>query len=99
MTALLERLPRRVLSTEQVREIEALAIATCGVTSYELMSRAGAAALEVLARRWPSARSLAIVCGAGNNGGDGLVVARLAQAAGRSVSALLMVPAERFKGA
>src|SRR6185503_12912075 len=99
MTALLERLPRRVLSTEQVREIEALAIATCGVTSYELMSRAGAAALEVLARRWPSARSLAIVCGAGNNGGDGLVVARLAQAAGYGVRALLVADVGKLAGA
>jgi len=98
MTALLERLPRRVFSTGQVREIEALAIATCGVTSYELMSRAGAAALEVLARRWPSARSLAIVCGAGNNGGDGLVVARLAQAAGYGVRALLVVDAGKLAG-
>jgi NAD(P)H-hydrate epimerase len=70
-----------------------------GVSEYDLMCRAGAAALRVLLQRWPAARSLAIVCGAGNNAGDGLVVARLAHAAGRPVSVLLVVPAERFKGA
>jgi NAD(P)H-hydrate epimerase len=99
MRALAERLPERVLSSAQVRELERLAIETCGVTDYELMCRAGAATLRAIERRWPSARSLAIVCGAGNNAGDGLVVARLAQAAGWAVTTLLLVPAERFKGA
>jgi ADP-dependent NAD(P)H-hydrate dehydratase / NAD(P)H-hydrate epimerase len=93
-----ERLPESVWSAAQVRELERRAIER-GVSDYDLMCRAGEAALRVLLRRWPAARSLAIVCGAGNNAGDGLVVARLAQAAGRSVSALLMVPTERFKGA
>ena len=98
MTTSAERLPEPVWSAAQVRELERRAIER-GVSDYDLMCRAGEAALRVLLRRWPAARSLAIVCGAGNNAGDGLVVARLAQAAGRSVSALLMVPAERFKGA
>ena len=98
MTATHERLPELVWSAAQVREIERRAIQG-GVSDYDLMCRAGAAALRVLLRRWPAARSLAIVCGAGNNAGDGLVVARLAHAAGKSVSVLLVVPAERFKGA
>jgi NAD(P)H-hydrate epimerase len=99
MTAFSDRLPQRVYAAVQVRELEALAIATCEVTSYELMCRAGTAALEALARRWPAARSLAIVCGAGNNGGDGLVVARLAHAAGYGVRALLTVEAAKLTGA
>src|SRR5688572_8541590 len=98
MSNSVERLPEHVWSAAQVRDLERLAIER-GVSDYELMCRAGAAALRVLLRRWPAARSLAIVCGAGNNAGDGLVVARLAHAAGRSVSVLLVVPAARFKGA
>jgi ADP-dependent NAD(P)H-hydrate dehydratase / NAD(P)H-hydrate epimerase len=94
-----ERLPELVWSAAQVRELERLAMARDCVSEYDLMCRAGEAVWRVLLQRWPAAHSLAIVCGAGNNAGDGLVVARLAQAAGRSVSALLVVPAERFKGA
>ena len=98
MATSVERLPERVWSAAQVRELERLAIER-GVTDYELMCRAGEAALHVLQQRWPAARSIAVVCGAGNNGGDGLVVARLAQAAGLSAQALLLVPPERLKGA
>jgi NAD(P)H-hydrate epimerase len=94
-----ERLPELVWSAAQVRELERLAMSRGGVSEYDLMCRAGEAAWRVLLQRWPDARALAIVCGAGNNAGDGLVVARLAKAAGRSVSVLLLVPAERFKGA
>lgn len=99
MRALAEHLPERIFGASQVRELERLAIATCGVTDYELMCRAAAAALGVIDRRWPEARSLAIVCGAGNNAGDGLVLARLAQAAGRAVAVLLLVPPDRYSGA
>jgi NAD(P)H-hydrate epimerase len=99
MTALTEGLPRRVYSASQVRELDSAAIARCAVTGYELMCRAGSAALRVLLRRWPRARSLAIVCGAGNNAGDGLVVARLAHADGLAVRVLLVVGAERLRGA
>jgi NAD(P)H-hydrate epimerase len=96
---MVERLPERVFAAAQVRELERLAIETCGVTDYELMCRAAAGALRMIEQRWPKAQSLVIVCGAGNNAGDGLVVARLAQAAGRAAKVLLVAPANRFKGA
>jgi hydroxyethylthiazole kinase-like uncharacterized protein yjeF len=99
MATLTERLPERVLSAAQVRELERLAIESCGVTDYDLMCRAGAAALRVLVQRWPAARRLAVVCGAGNNAGDGLVVARLARASGLAVAVLLLVPADKLRGA
>ena len=99
MSALAERLPEQIFSAAQVRELERLAIATCGVTDYELMCRAAAGALRTIERRWPKAQWLVVVCGAGNNAGDGLVVARLAAAAGRAVRVLLVAPADRFKGA
>ena len=98
MTTSAEHLPELVWSAAQVRELERRAIER-GVSDYDLMCRAGEAAVRVLERRWPAARSLAIVCGAGNNAGDGLVVARLAHAAGRPVSVLLVVPADRLRGA
>lgn len=52
------------------------------------MQRAGGAAFEHLTRRWPDARHWLILCGHGNNGGDGYIVARLAQAVGFEVTLL-----------
>ncbi|MFP5465785.1 MAG: NAD(P)H-hydrate epimerase, partial [Gammaproteobacteria bacterium] len=50
-----------------------------------LMERAGAAAFAFLRRRWPQAQRLGVLCGSGNNGGDGYVLARLARTGGLRV--------------
>ncbi|MEE8428422.1 MAG: NAD(P)H-hydrate dehydratase [Gammaproteobacteria bacterium] len=69
-------------STAQVRELDRVTIEEFGIPGYTLMTRAGAGVLRVVRERWPEARCIAVVCGVGNNGGDGLVMARLAKAAG-----------------
>ena len=68
---------RRLYSAVQLRELERRAVES-GVPSYELMQRAGAAAWRALRGQWPQARRIAVICGSGNNGGDGYVLARLA---------------------
>lgn len=65
-----------------VRAIDAGLIEAEGGDAYALMQRAAGAALDALKQRWPRARALAVVCGPGNNGGDGWVLARLAESAG-----------------
>lgn len=64
----------------RMRAIEAAAIASGAVTGAELMERAGIGALDAILRRWPAfvtAPSRAtVLCGPGNNGGDGFVIAR-----------------------
>jgi len=91
-------LPRNVFSAGQVRAMDRYAIERLGVAGYTLMTRAGEAALDLLGESWPSARRLAVLCGAGNNGGDGYVLARLARAAGLSVSAAAISPVEGLTG-
>jgi len=72
-------------SAAAVRELDRRAIEVHGVSGYTLMQRAAAMAWTALSDRWPQSRVIAVVCGSGNNGGDGYEIARLASAAGRRV--------------
>src|SRR5215208_3811977 len=58
--------------------------------TIDLMERAGSAAAEAVLRRHPDARSVAVWCGTGSNGGDGLVVARRLHEAGKTVEIVLV---------
>jgi len=91
-------LPIGLYSAAQVRALDAYAIDQIGVPGYTLMKRAGEAALRYLRSRWPTAYRVVIVCGSGNNGGDGYVLARFAQAAGLTVTALSATPPSALKG-
>ena len=76
--------PQQFYAAAAVRELDRRAIAG-GIAGAELMRRAAAAAWRELLRRWPRAERLGVVCGPGNNGGDGYALARLAGAAGLAV--------------
>jgi hydroxyethylthiazole kinase-like uncharacterized protein yjeF len=91
-------LPIAVYSAEQVRALDQRAIESLPVSGYTLMKRAGEAALRYLRARWPMVNRIVIVCGAGNNGGDGYVLARFAQAAGLEVSVIASAPVADLKG-
>ncbi len=91
-------MPIAVYSAEQVRALDRHAIESVPVTGYTLMKRAGEAALGYLRARWPMAYRIVIVCGGGNNGGDGYVLARFAQAAGLEVSVIAAAPVTALKG-
>ncbi|MGH8062164.1 MAG: NAD(P)H-hydrate dehydratase [Pseudoxanthomonas sp.] len=70
------------------RALDQRATALLGGDGYVLMQRAGQAAWQHLLQQWPSAQRISVVCGPGNNGGDGYVLARLAHRSGRKVSVL-----------
>jgi NAD(P)H-hydrate epimerase len=91
-------LPIALYSTAQVRALDAHAIKVLGIPGYVLMKRAGEAALRYLRTRWPMAHRIVIVCGKGNNAGDGYVLARFAQAAGLTVTLLTAVSPEQLGG-
>ena len=75
-------LPDRVYPPDWLRREEPDAAQQAGVSLYELMQRAGEAAYQHARRCYPNARRWLVLCGHGNNGGDGYVVATLAHAAG-----------------
>ena len=82
----------------QVRQLDRRAIEQVGIPGYTLMSRAGKAAWDLLRNCWPDARSLLILCGTGNNGGDGYVIGRLALSAGHAVQVMQLGDVDRIKG-
>ncbi|WP_288476196.1 bifunctional ADP-dependent NAD(P)H-hydrate dehydratase/NAD(P)H-hydrate epimerase [uncultured Pantoea sp.] len=81
-------LPYSVWPAQAVAQLEQQGADALGITLYELMLRAGQAAFTHLTAHWPQASHWLILCGHGNNGGDGYVVARLGQAAGKTVTLL-----------
>lgn len=76
----------RLHSAAQVRTLDRDAIERLGVPGYTLMQRAAQATFDAMRQRWLEARRIVVLCGPGNNGGDGYVLARLAFADGFDVS-------------
>jgi NAD(P)H-hydrate epimerase len=68
-----------------------------GVHSLALMENAGSAVANFAREHWPAANRITVVCGKGNNGGDGFVAARRLHGAGKVVEVLLLGPAEGLK--
>lgn len=91
-------LPANIYSGASVRQIDRIAIEDHGIPGYTLMRRAGAAAVKAALARFPDAKRWQVVCGAGNNGGDGYVVARLAAQEGIVVSAVTLVDPGKLSG-
>jgi ADP-dependent NAD(P)H-hydrate dehydratase / NAD(P)H-hydrate epimerase len=85
----LEPLPDAAL----MRATDGWAIETKKIPSLELMERAGEGLARVVAEHVPAGR-IAVVCGKGNNGGDGYVAARVLRRAGRDVDVLALWPAQ-----
>jgi NAD(P)H-hydrate epimerase len=94
----MQTLPTNIYSVAAVREIDRIAIEDKGIPGYTLMKRAGAAAVRAARSHFPSAERWQVVCGAGNNGGDGYVVARLAAQDGIVVSVLTLTDPATLTG-
>jgi len=85
-------------SAKQVLQNESLVAQHQQLALYQLMERAGSAAFEQLQQHWPKANSVLVLCGKGNNGGDGFIIARLAHLANIHVTVLLTCEIKSIKG-
>src|SRR6187402_1663847 len=77
--------PLPLYAPDQLRALEARGIASCGGDAFVLMARAGLAAWHCVLKHWPRARRIVVLCGPGNNGGEGYVLARHALGSGLGV--------------
>jgi hydroxyethylthiazole kinase-like uncharacterized protein yjeF len=89
----IENAMTKLLTAAQMRAIEQAAIESGDVTGLELMERAGRSVVEAILEEWPSmaltSHKAVVLCGPGNNGGDGFVVARLLKERGWEVEVFL----------
>lgn len=87
-----------IYSTTQIRDGEKLAAQKLGIPMYELMERAGKAVFRLINDKFTTAKRLLVVCGTGNNGGDGYVVAKLAKLFGHDVMLWHVGDSDRLTG-
>ena len=79
------------------RAMDTWAIEERAIPGLELMERAGTGLADVICTHYPAGR-VAVVCGKGNNGGDGFVVARVLRARGREVSVHVLARPDEYRG-
>ncbi|MEL7496838.1 MAG: NAD(P)H-hydrate epimerase [Planctomycetota bacterium] len=91
-----------MLTPDQSRQFDQVAIKRLGIPGIVLMENAGRGCAEAMIWHSPqwalNDQSAVIVCGPGNNGGDGFVIARHLWNSGWSVKVVLTVPVERYRG-
>lgn len=94
----IENFPTQLFEAKDVRNIDHYAINVLGISGYELMSKAGRMMFHSIMKRWPETKQLLILCGGGNNGGDGYIVASLAVRHSVSVSVYYLSPPDQLTG-
>lgn len=88
----------KIVSAAEMREIDRATSERFGVPSLTLMENAGTAVAEFVLAQYPEAKRIGILCGRGNNGGDGFVAARKLRETGRNVAVLLLAASSELSG-
>lgn len=88
----------KIVSAEEMRAIDRVTTERFGVPSLTLMENAGSSVARFILSEYPQSKRISVICGKGNNGGDGLVVARHLAETGRVVRVLLLCSPEQLLG-
>jgi hydroxyethylthiazole kinase-like uncharacterized protein yjeF len=90
----------KILSAAEMREVDCLTTSRYGIPGLALMENAGASVAEYITQRWPkfAQRRIVVLCGKGNNGGDGFVVARRLRESGAKPEVFLFAAPEEMQG-
>ena len=93
----MQNLPTTLYNVASVVQLEQLAIQQHNIPAYTLMQRAGRAVFEVVKNHYSRCKNILVLCGAGNNAGDGYVVARLLRLADYDVSVVSLSDPDKLK--
>jgi hydroxyethylthiazole kinase-like uncharacterized protein yjeF len=88
----------KIVTAAEMREIDRITTERFGVPSLTLMENAGTAVAEFVISQYPSAERIGLICGKGNNGGDGFVAARKLHGAGKGVRIILLAEPSQLRG-
>src|SRR6266436_5627167 len=88
----------KIVTAAEMREIDLVTSARFGVPSLTLMENAGTTVADFVASQYPSAKRVGVICGKGNNGGDGFVVARKLHQSGKEVRVLFLAEPAELRG-
>ncbi len=88
----------RILTADEMREVDRRAIEDIGIPSMVLMENASIGVADAIAEELPDAETVAIFCGPGNNGGDGLALARHLDARGYRLRVFLVIRSSKPRG-
>jgi NAD(P)H-hydrate epimerase len=88
----------KIVTAAEMREIDRSTTERFGTPSLRLMDNAGSAVADFVSKRYRIAETVGVICGKGNNGGDGFVAARRLHAAGLEVQVLLLADPAELKG-
>ena len=91
-------MPEALYSADSVRNLDRYLIDEQAIDGFELMQAAARSAFRQLLRRWPECNEVRVLCGAGNNGGDGYVLAASALRHGLSVKCLALTDPAKLQG-
>ena len=94
----MQTLPIKLYSAQQARDIDRIAQEKTSITGFQLMTKAAEASFRAIQEHYPMAKKLGVVCGSGNNAGDGYLIAVLALQAGYRVQLVSLVADEKLKG-
>ena len=94
----IEHIPNTLYLADHVRELDRIAIQEYGIAGFELMSKAARFSFHAMIRHWPKTENILVLCGAGNNAGDGYVLASIAQKKGLSVQVVALSEPTNLNG-
>ncbi|MEW6998814.1 NAD(P)H-hydrate dehydratase [Colwelliaceae bacterium BS250] len=91
-------IPQHAYDAEMVKSNEGIIAKQKGLSLYQLMELAGKSAFDLFVQQWPSSKTILIVCGSGNNAGDGFVFARLARQSGFHIYVHTLASKDEYRG-